>query len=672
MFNIFKDFLGVVYVREDVDTILIGGINVNKFKADIQSIWGSIKVLSNMFVSESKYSVVVNKFYAVDILYMTQQIHLYKKSVSNKYRIGKMIELLLSETWLRSLEASHPDILDYSKTSQMLHQPLPHQEKFLQEYNRKVPRMKLNGFLLAADVGTGKTNMSLYVSACTDSEVVIIISPKSILDRVWVDAIYEEFGDKASVWSVTRNDKLETGYKYYVANYEYLDKLVKLTSYVASKPSTIIIDECHNFNDPTSLRSVLLARFCKQTNCKNIIFASGTAVKAMGYEMITLLRCIDPLFTKDSEERFKKIYGISAKRAVDVLRHRLDMVGHKIPKSEVMKIPPPIVSKLKVKLPNSNRFTVETVKQEMKVFIEERIKFYAKDIKAHNEFFNHCLRIHNDTLRTSKQKEEFKRYLDYINIIKKGYDPRAHKTFVKYCNDYEKQKIIPSLPANMRNKFKDVKSIIKYVELKVLGEALGGVLGKRRSECHSEMIKYSGIADIVNNADKKTICFTSSVDVVKAADQYFRENDFDPRLVYGETNKDVGSIINEFKTDPQINPLIATYPSLSVGVTLINANICILLDLPMRQYMWEQAVHRIFRIGQDTQTYVYECTLDTGTLPNISTRAEDIMLWSKEQVDAILGRNVPADEAIGIIHNLSMNPETRFERAVKKFQKLFS
>ena len=53
------------------------------------------------------------------------------------------------------------------------------------------------------------------------------------------------------------------------------------------------------------------------------------------------------------------------------------------------------------------------------------------------------------------------------------------------------------------------------------------------------------------------------------------------------------------------------------------------------------AVSRIHRLDSDTQTTIYRCELDTGTMPNISTRSVDILAWSQNQVEEILGFKSP-------------------------------
>lgn len=672
MFDSLRSAFGAVYVEEKNGIITIGGFPTAKFFKDVNKIWGSLKAISFMFTTIKSHRVSFDVFFSVDVLYMINQVAQYKKRISSGYRLNKTIELLKTETWLRTLDTKHDDIIDYTQLKNLHHELFPHQLDALKEYNRKVPRMQLNGFLLAADVGTGKSIMSLAIAECVHSEAVILLSPKSILDKVWVDSVREEFGDDASMYSVTLHGDMKEGYKYYILNYEAITKLVPLIPYFAKKKTTIVVDESHNFNDPTSNRSIILARLCRKINCQNVIFASGTAVKAMGYEMITLLRCIDPLFNSEVEERFRKIYGISAKRAVDILRHRIDLIGHKIPKSVVMKIPSPIVKKLQVKVPNGKEFTVNAVKDEMRAYIKLRIEYYMEHIREYEAFYKYCLKLHEKTLKTSQEKKDFKRYNEYVETIRKYYDPKMHVQLAKYCNEYEKKKISPSLPQNLRNKFKDTRAVIKYCNLKVVGEALGNVLWKRREACHVEMLKHSGLVEIIRNADKKTLCFSSFTEVIKAGANLFKDNGLDTRLVYGETNKNVGNIIDEFKSNPNINPLLATYPSLSVGVTLVNCNTVVLLDFPPRDAIYEQAVHRIHRIGQDCQCYIYECTLDTGSEPNISTRAEEIMLWSREQVEAIMGKNIPVDEALGIVQHLNLNPETRIDRILKKFSKWLS
>ncbi len=67
------------------------------------------------------------------------------------------------------------------------------------------------------------------------------------------------------------------------------------------------------------------------------------------------------------------------------------------------------------------------------------------------------------------------------------------------------------------------------------------------------------------------------------------------------------------------------------------ANTIIMINLPFRSYIKEQAIARINRLKQDTQTYIFEVSLDTGDKPNLSTRTIDILEWSKKQVKSIMG-----------------------------------
>lgn len=70
---------------------------------------------------------------------------------------------------------THTNILDFEQIKHIKLTPMPHQLEAFDVYNVKVPRMRLNGFLLAAEVGTGKSMISLTISKCLHAEIVIVL-----------------------------------------------------------------------------------------------------------------------------------------------------------------------------------------------------------------------------------------------------------------------------------------------------------------------------------------------------------------------------------------------------------------------------------------------------------------------------------------------------------------
>ena len=62
---------------------------------------------------------------------------------------------------------------------------------------------------------------------------------------------------------------------------------------------------------------------------------------------------------------------------------------------------------------------------------------------------------------------------------------------------------------------------------------------------------------------------------------------------------------------------------------------------------YEQASDRCYRIGQDTEVYIYKMVLDTGEEPNLSTRMQDILAWSKNEFQTIMGDAEMPDEVTG-------------------------
>ncbi|MCY1335027.1 hypothetical protein D9M69_208000 [compost metagenome] len=164
-----------------------------------------------------------------------------------------------------------------------------------------------------------------------------------------------------------------------------------------------------------------------------------------------------------------------------------------------------------------------------------------------------------------------------------------------------------------------------------------------RIQCHLDMLPHMPLDEIIDNSKSKTVIFTSYVEVVKELEKMLREAGYKPLVVYGETNKDLPDIVKKFDSDQDANPLIATFKSLSTAVPLVSASTEVFTNSPFREYERTQAVARVDRVGQAHRCSIFDTFLDTDADPNISTRSKDIMAWSKQQVEAILGVQTPDD-----------------------------
>jgi len=516
---------------------------------------------------------------------------------------------------------------------------------------------------------SGKTLMSIALSVCLHADLSIFIVPKSTVTTVWFDGIVEELGPTARVWASTHDVPLTENYDYYIFHYEALPMALYIAKKLMDRKKPFIaIDESHNLNEITSVRTQRLIDLTKMLNCENTVFATGTPVKALGIEMIPILRSVDDMFTPDTEDRFKAIYGATAKRANDILRNRLGLISHRIREDAYMTIPPPIEKEIFVRAPGGDQYTIKNIKIGMTKFMQERYKFYQTNAKQYIRVYNQGIDAYEKTLRTSAQHVEFRQYKENVKIIIEGYNPIAHKDIAHQTKEFEKTKIIPALPMTIKNQFKDAISIVKFMKARTLGEALGW-LGTKRAECTTLIAQYANLESYIVAADKKTIIFSSFVPPIMATNDILTKKGFKTLQVYGDYTKQITEIINQFKSDPDVNPIIATYKSMSASQTLTVANTILFLDVPFRDYVKEQALHRAYRIGQDTQTYLYSFFLQTNE-PNLSTRADEILKWSQSQISSIMG-STDRDEIAGIVKRLHLNPPSGVETLLGMLKGLF-
>lgn len=645
MFSRVRKILGLVKVDETNTEIVITGIPARTMTRDISKIWKTSVIESYMFTKVTKSSLSFPKFFAADVVYMLEKMTKHRSTWTDVRTLSKIKELLLTNTWLKSTQDNDlPGRLDFSKINQLIYTPLDYQMAFLKAYDTILDQYHLNGYLLAASAGSGKTYLGLTIAECIGADRVVIVCPKNAIHRVWESEIVKLYKKQQSYW-IAALGKPYKGERFLIFHFETLNQAVEMIPEInKGRKIFVALDESHNLNEMSSTRTHLFLQLTQRLNTEDVIWASGTAIKALGSEAVPLLKSIDPYFTPEAEARFRKIYGKDGKRGLDILQHRMGIISFKVEKAE-LGLEKPIIKSLPITIPNGKDYTLASIRRDMAAFIEERVKYYKKHRKEHERLYNECIDIYKKHLDINAKKpsdwNDFSYYERTVKMLGKLSDYRTVPQEIQWTNAYEKNVILPTLPPAMKHTFRDVKSIIKYTPLKIQGEALGRVLGRKRIECHVDMIPFVDFRGICESTTKKTVVFTSFVEVLEASRNKLTAEGLNPVVVYGKTNNELARTVAQFEKEEDLNPLIATYQSLSTAVPLVMADTLIMLNAPFRAYIYEQAISRVHRLGADTQVVVYEARLDTGNEPNISTRSSDILKWSQEMVTAIMGVSSP-------------------------------
>ena len=627
-------------VSEKNGVIRISGIRADLLIEDINKTFGTSRVTVHMLNKATRSYVEFYSFFAIDVEYIIRQLS--KQSSSRLGRRGyvKMQEALLQKTWLSGLTKIHPSIFNKDKLKEVKFELLKHQAEFIDYYDRVIPRYNLRGILMAATPGSGKTISAIAIACAFEADNVIIVGPKNSVFRVWEKTLLEDMNVEQTVWVQASKKPMPdpSTNRWYIFHYESLDKAVELANKLGSKKCVVVLDESHNLNEMKSLRTERFVTMCKSMRNSLVVELSGTPMKAMGAEAIPLISAIDPLFTDACVEKFKKIYGREAKSATAILANRLGIIMYKVNKEE-SKIAEPVEHAVNVKVPNSHLYTLDTIKKDMTAFIEQRTLYYKNTRKTYESIYYGALKqFESNQIVFLKHKDQYETYKTYIKeFAKYGYDPYSSAPKALFCNEFEKKIIQPVLEPKTRKDFRSAKSVVKYVDLKIRGECLGTVLSRARTNCNMAILQALDLGTLIDGAEKKTLIFTSYVEIVKATSEKLKTQGYSPLSVFAETNAQLPQMVRQFGENEEINPMIATYQSLSTAVPLIMANRVILLNSPFRIHEKEQTVARANRLGQDKTVDVYNVLLDTGDVPNISTRSSDIMEWSREQVNAIMG-----------------------------------
>lgn len=641
MFNSFiRRRLGMVAVEQDKKDITIKGVSKLSLEHDVQKNWRTTVITKWMFKTSSTSEVKFSHFWALDVLYMLNVLYENVKwSRLPKRTIRTIIDKIEADTWIKATRDTERTKVDLSGLDKVAtFKPMGYQKEFITHYLQVVPAFGLKGYMLDSAAGSGKTLTQLYLSHQLDPDgKKIFIVPKNSVKSVWVDTIENLWLSKDKVWDSLSSAPLTNDYKFYIFHYEQLTRAYEFvkSNQSAFSGTYVGLDESHNFNQIKSDRTQYFLDLCALDCVTNVVWASGTPISKLGSECIPFLKCIDNFFTNDVEMRFRKIYGSDAKRGLDILRHRIGHMKYHIASQDSVDVETDIIE-FPIKFDGGMDYTMESITAKLREYMDERTRYYVANKKRYEDDYEKGLTIFKRSREYSKDTRAFDRYQTYIKVISRGYDPKLHVEESQYCNYYENKVIVPVLVGKDKVRFRSAKSVVKYLHLKVLGETLG-LLSRYRSACFAAMIPHMQLGTLIDNAKKKTIIFTSYVDVVEKIGKQLTEEGYTPILVYGETNKNLPALVKEFYNNPDANPLIATFQSLSTAVPLTAANRVIMTNQPFRDRIKIQAIARAARKGQDMDVEVFDILLDTDGKDNISTRNQDIMEWSAEMVKAIMG-----------------------------------
>lgn len=490
-------------------------------------------------------------------------------------------------------------------------------------------------FVAEQYIVTHNTINGYGMSLVSNAETTIFIVPNNSVEDVWETTLLTRFKRPKSYWTSHQKKPIQGNEDYIIGHYESLKTIIDALPKIGNRKVYVWLDESHNFNEITASRTKLLVQLCQSVNLVGCTWASGTPFKAIGKEAVPMLRCIDKQFTPAVEDSFIRIFGATKGQALDILGNRMGKVMFKVPKTNVVNNERVEYVHL-VTFAGMQEFTLDKISAALVSFIKERQIYYSKNMPEYETSFNNLMDAVRPRITDGADQNRFTTYLTGVRKMHKSFSARADMDLVIECNKIEREVIYPLFSNVEKREFKRVASVYKYVILTVRGEALGRILTRARIDCFKAMVPNAQLKDIIDTARKKTLIFTSYVEVADAIKEQAEKDGFKPLIVYGDTNKNLPAIMNQFKTDHNANPLIATFDSLSTAVPVIEASTVVMFNAPFRDYIRDQAVSRADRLGQDGAVTIANVLLDTGTVENISTRSKDIMQWSKEQVDAIM------------------------------------
>ena len=642
---------GGFMAKIDIDDkyITIKGINFRKFIQRIKTYYSEnnfSKIFMMTYTNKSEKLWKQGKIKKADMtvkylkfpVFFSLEIAMILEDLGSYYCVPyymKMAKAIRTKTWVKNLHVPvEKKAIDLSRLSNIRYTLKPYQQDFIEMYPTVKSRFNLNGYLLSFDQGLGKTLTATALAECLNKEQVVIVCPNSLKEN-WAYEIKEYFFKytdeklwREEVYVHGAKNYIKTkNTKYIIVNLEAIPAVYGLID--SKKDSIIIVDEMHNVRNMKGKRTVELIDLKNKLGKPDVLLMSGTPIKALPNEIVPSLMMIDPLFTDEVADLYNKCFNVDGTGTKEIVNARFGMVMHRKTKKEVLQLPEKRLHTKNFRLKGSDIYLTQVVKDDVRKVFHV---LYDTELRNSKELQQNYINMINKYHKAPHG--EYKEYMKYVEHPFEEYHEAYLERMKKFVDLYVKPNIY--YPVDLKN-FKEAETAYLRMKERAMGKALGQIMHPRRKEMFIQLYEQNKeeIIDMIQNATKKTVIFSTLLEVVHYISDDLKKHGVGNVKIVGGSG-DRMKLIQQFKNNEDIEVLLATSQTLSTGVTLTEANQMFFFGTPWRSADYNQCCDRIYRIGQNTDVDIYNVLLDTGKDLNLSTRMNDILNWSDDMFNNMI------------------------------------
>ncbi len=477
--------------------------------------------------------------------------------------------------------------------------------------------------LIGDEIGLGKTIESIsilrYLEKIGELKRALIIVPK-ILTNQWVSELMKMGAPRHDIFVFDSGKDVKElknkikDQKYFVISIGLVRKENHLKKLLEIAWDTIVVDEAHNVTLNSVKTKKAIQKLIEDTS-RNVIFLSATPHRGIANDYLFRLRLLDPSLVEDySKLDINPFYesthdSLLFRRSKEVVNNLQDEEIFKDCKFELHLIQPTseerafmnaLLAFLKRKAKELGENGVNTPVGLLLVLLRKRASSspYAA-MKTLRSMIKTLQKKQEEGFEEEEFAEditEFEEKLlgeDYSVDIETDFDEMAEKLVKKYSKALKPEDI------------EEISRILKLAE------------EVSKNDSKLKAVKEL-ILELVGRNEGKVLVFTEyrdTLDYLKKSiesDTNFRNLGIRFETLSGKDRSRFEEVKRKFEDDPSVQVLIATDVA-SEGLNLQKANHMINYDAPWSPVKLEQRIGRIWRLGQQYVSYVYNVFLSTDS-----------------------------------------------------------